>query len=208
MNYLDNVVQKVARWWARPSARVEVDATQSVTIARPRDEVTQFWRDPQSLSASSTRPRKFERAMLPGSMSGARSVHPTTPSRGARPSERTSGFRFTTTGGRDRPDPRIRPGLPGRAPRLSPMSRCEPGPRYRSSCRRSRFRSPYVARSAADREVPTRRDNPRPAVVGMIDNRGGGPVRALCWNGVTTWPWKPSTIRVWSILTTRSSRYA
>ena len=52
MNYLDNVVQKVGQVVGEAVGHVsKSDATQSVTIARPRDEVTQFWRDPQSLSA-------------------------------------------------------------------------------------------------------------------------------------------------------------
>lgn len=56
MNYLDNVVKKVGEVVADVVGDVvghssRSDRTQSVTISRPRDEVKQFWREPESLSA-------------------------------------------------------------------------------------------------------------------------------------------------------------
>ncbi|MFM1722426.1 hypothetical protein ABEU20_000980 [Rhodococcus sp. PAM 2766] len=56
MNYLDNVVKKVGEVVGDVVGDVvghssRSDRTQSVTIGRPRDEVKQFWRAPESLSA-------------------------------------------------------------------------------------------------------------------------------------------------------------
>jgi len=56
MNYLDNVVKKVGEVVGEVVGDVvghstRSDRTQSVTISRPRDEVKQFWREPESLSA-------------------------------------------------------------------------------------------------------------------------------------------------------------
>lgn len=56
MSYVDNVVKKVGELVGDVVGEVTghaspSDRTQSVTIARPRDEVKQFWRDPASLSA-------------------------------------------------------------------------------------------------------------------------------------------------------------
>jgi len=69
MNYLDNVVKKVGEVVGEVVGDVvghstRSDRTQSVTISRPRDEVKQFWREPESLSAVFDRDTEQWRATL------------------------------------------------------------------------------------------------------------------------------------------------
>ncbi|BCN64244.1 hypothetical protein [Prescottella equi] len=165
MNYLDNVVQKVGQVVGEAVGHVsKSDATQSVTIARPRDEVTQFWRDPQSLSAVFDQAAEVRAGDVAGEYVWSPVGSPDdAESWRATLREDEDGFRFTTTGG-DATGPTpgfvlgFRDAPHGLGTEVTLRART-PLPEFLSSL--AAFAVLYRARALLQTgEVPTLRDNP------------------------------------------------